>query len=114
MIPSSALIATSKRRKPWVCSSRIANAITPVISPAGSSGTPKSRLSPIAAPRNSAMSVDIAITSACTHIPQVNARGKRSRTTSGRLRSVTMPSLAERYWISIAITFAASTTHNSR
>ena len=35
MIPSSAVIASSKRRKPCVCSSSIANAITPVISPAG-------------------------------------------------------------------------------
>ena len=83
MIPSSAVIASSKRRKPWVCSSRIANAITPVISPAGSSGTPKSRFSPSAAPRNSATSVDIAMISACTHMPHVNGRGKRSRTTSG-------------------------------
>ena len=83
MIPKSAVIASSKRRKPCVCSSRIANAIAPVMIPAGKSGTPKSRLSPIAAPRNSAISVDIAITSACTHMPQVNTRGKCARTTSG-------------------------------
>ncbi len=92
----------------------MANAISPVINPAGSSGTPKSRFSPRAAPRNSAMSVDMAITSACTHMPQVTARGNRSRTTSGRLRSVTIPSLADRYWISIAIRFAASTTQSRR
>ena len=56
-------------------SSRIANAITPVIKPAGSSGTPNSRFKPSAAPRNSAMSVDIAIISACTHsAPRQRAR----------------------------------------
>ena len=60
------------------------------------------------------MSVDIAMTSACTHIPHANGLGKRSRMTSGRLWSVTMPSFAERYWMSIAIRFAASTTHSSR
>ena len=59
------------------------------------------------------MSVDIAISSACTHIPQVTERGKRARTISGRSWSVTMPSFADRYWISIAIRFAASTTHSS-
>ena len=83
MIASSALIASSKRRKPRACSPRIPNAITPVISPAGSSGTPNSRFSPIAAPTNSARSVDIAMISAWTHMPQVNTRGKCSRTTSG-------------------------------
>ncbi len=83
MIPSSAVIASSKRRKPCVCSARIANAITPVMNPAGSSGTPNSRFSPSAAPRNSAMSVDIAMISAWIHMPHVNARGKCARTTSG-------------------------------
>ncbi len=83
MIPSRALIASSNLRNPRACSPRIPNAITPVISPAGNSGTPNSRFSPIAAPMNSARSVDIAMISACTHIPQVNARGKCSRTTSG-------------------------------
>jgi hypothetical protein len=113
MIPSSPVIASSKRRTPRVCNSRMANAIKPVIRPAGSSGTPNSRFKPRAAPRNSAMSVDIAITSACTHIPQVTARGNRSRTTSGRFRPVTIPSLADRNWISIAIRFASSTTQSS-
>jgi len=60
------------------------------------------------------MSVDIAMISACTHIPHVNGRGKCARTTSGRLWSVTTPSFADRYWISIAIRLAASTTHRSR
>ena len=60
------------------------------------------------------MSVDIAMTSACTHIPQVRARGQRARIVWGRLWSVTIPSLADRYWINIAIRFAASTTPKSR
>ena len=63
---------------------------------------------------NSAMSVDMEISSACTHIPIDSRRGKCSRKFSGRLRSVTMPSFAERYWITIAIRFAASTTQSSR
>ena len=53
------------------------------------------------------MSVDIAITSAWIHIPQVTERGKRSR---HELRQVAVgddPSFADRYWISIAIRFAS-------
>ena len=75
MIPRSPVITSSKRRKPNLCSPRIPNAIAPVIRPAGNSGTPKSRFRPIAPPRNSAMSVDIATISACTHMPQVSTLG---------------------------------------
>ncbi len=60
------------------------------------------------------MSVAIAISSACTQSPRLIQRGIRSRQTSGRLRSLTIPSFADRYWISIAIRFASNTTHNSR
>ena len=67
----------------------------------------------MAAPRNSATSVDIAMISAWTHRPSVAQRGNRSRHSSGRLWSVAMPSLAERYCTSIAIRLAASTTHSS-
>ena len=45
------------------------NATTAVIRPAANSGTPKSRFSAIAAPTNSARSVDMAISSACTQSP---------------------------------------------
>ena len=110
----SAVIASSNRRKPRVWSSRIANAITPVISPATSIGTPNSRFRPSAAPRNSAMSVDIAMISAWIHIPQLTGRDQCPRMFSGRLWPVTTPSLADRYWISIAIRFASRTTHSSR
>ena len=60
------------------------------------------------------MSVDIAITSAWSHSARLAGRRKRSRHSSGRLRPVTIPSFAERYWTSIAIRLAASTTHSSR
>jgi hypothetical protein len=82
--------------------------------PAEKSGTWKRRLRPRAAPRNSAMSVDIEITSACTHRPLLTHRGYCSRQSSGRLRPVTMPSFADRYWMSIAMRFAASTTQSRR
>ncbi len=75
MIPSSAVIASSKRRKPCVCKPRMAKAMKPVITPAHSSGTPNSRFSPSAAPTNSATSVDIAMTSACSHMTRLAERG---------------------------------------
>ena len=112
--PKRPAIASSKRRWPRVCSPRIAKATTLVISPAANSGTPNRRLSAIAAPTNSARSVAIAISSAWTHRPQVTGRGKCSRHSSGRLRPVAMPTLADRYWMSIAIRFAARITHSSR
>src|SRR2546423_104680 len=51
--------------------------MTPVITPAGSRGTWKSRFNPSAAPRNSATSVDIEISSAWTHIAQERRRVER-------------------------------------
>ena len=77
-------------------------------------GTPNSRLSAIAAPTNSARSVAIAMISAWTHNPQVTGRGSASRASSGRLRPVATPTLADRYCTSIAIRFAAMITHTSR
>ena len=59
------------------------------------------------------MSVDIAMISACTHIPQRERAGEVVAHDLGEFWSVTIPSLAERYWISIATRFAASTTHSS-
>ena len=56
----------------------------------------------------------IAISSAWIQSPSDAVRGKCSRQSSGRLRPVTMPTFAERYWISIAIRFAATITHSSR
>ena len=66
------------------CRARIANAPAPAISPAGKSGIPNSRLSPSAAPTTSAMSVDIATSSACSQRPIEVRREKFSRQSSGR------------------------------
>ena len=84
-----------------------------MIRPAANGGTPKSRLSAIAAPTNSARSVAIAIASACSQSPSVTGFLKCSRHSSGRLRPVAMPVFADRYWTSIAIRFAATITHTS-
>ena len=74
---------------------------------------PNSRWKPIAAPRNSARSVAIAITSAWIQSRIDVRREKRSRQTSGRLRPVAIPSFAESVWISIAIRFEATITQTS-
>ena len=89
------------------------NATTAVISPAGSSGTRKSRLSPSAAPTNSARSVAMAMSSACTHRPRDTARGRCSRHSSGRSRPVATPILADRYCTSMAIRLATTITQTS-
>ena len=83
-------------------------------SAAGKSGSPVIRLIPIAAPTNSAMSVAIAISSACTQSRNVTGRENRSRHTSGRFIPVAIPSLALIDWMSIAIRFATRTTQRRR
>ena len=67
----------------------------------------------MAPPRNSARSVAIAATSLTAHIAQTTGRGNSLRHNSARLAPVTMPSLAESPWNSIAIRLAASTTQSS-
>src|ERR671934_55066 len=91
----------------------MAKVTKPVRIAAGKRPMPSSRWKPRAAPRNSARSVAIAMTSACTHSPRDVRREKRSRQTSGRFRPVAMPSFAESIWISIAIRFDARITHAS-
>ena len=59
-------MTASRCRTPRSSAARIANATTPVMSPASSSGMPKSRWKPSAAPMNSARSVAIATASACS------------------------------------------------
>ena len=86
---------------------------TPVINAAGKSAIPNSRWRPSAAPRNSARSVAIAITSACTQRPTEVLFEKLSRQSSGRLRPVAIPTLADSVWISIAIRFEARITQQS-
>ena len=114
MIPKKKAIATSKRRYPLVCSPRIPKETTAVIRAAGNSGMPNRRFSARAAPTNSATSVAIATSSACTQRPRLTGRGNCSRQSWGRLRPVTIPVLADRYWISIAIRFAEMRTQTSR
>ena len=86
---------------------------TPVTSAAGNSGQPKSSWNPSAAPRNSARSVAIAISSAWIHRPREVRRENCSRQTSGKLRPVAMPSFADSVWISIAIRFETRITQQS-
>ena len=69
------MIAVSKRRWPCAAGPRIPKATTAVMTPLANSGTPNSRFRAIAAPMNSARSVAIAITSACTHRPALTPRG---------------------------------------
>ena len=77
------------------------------------SGMWNSSDSPMAPPRNSARSVAIAAISLTTHIAHTTGRGKLSRHISARFVPVTMPSLADSAWNSIAMRLAASTTHRS-
>ncbi len=59
---------------------------------------------------NSARSVAMAISSACTHSPPAAARGRYARHSSGRSRPVATPVLADRYCTSMAITLATTIT----
>ncbi len=74
---------------------------------------PSSRLNPIAAPRNSARSVAMAISSACTHSPRDVRREYCSRQISGRFLRVAIPSFADSVWIRTAIRLATTITQTS-
>ncbi len=74
---------------------------------------PSRRLKPIAAPRNSARSVAIAIPSAWTQSRKEVRREYRSRQTSGRFLPVAIPSFADSVWITIAIRFERTITQTS-
>ena len=89
------------------------NATTAVMMPAANRGTWKSKFSPTAAPTNSARSVAIAISSACTHSPRETGRGRYSRHSSGRSFPVATPVFADRYWTSIAMRLATTMTQTS-
>jgi hypothetical protein len=110
----SPMIAASNRLRRNGCSMRSPKDTNAVMTAAGSSGMPKSRLSATAAPTNSARSVAIVTSSACTQSRPVTGRGQCSRHSCGRLRPVTMPSLADRYWTNIAMRLALTITHNNR
>ena len=113
MKPTMAAIVASKGRKPKRWRPRIAKAATPVMTAAGKSEIPSRRWKPSAAPRNSARSVAIAITSAWSQSAIAVRWEKRSRQTSARFCPVAMPSFAESVWMSIAIRFEATITQSS-
>ena len=75
------------------------------------SGMPKSSLSAIAPPTISARSVMMTTSSACAQSSRRPTPGKRSELCSARLLPVAMPSLAARYWMTIAEQLAKTTTH---
>jgi len=91
----------------------MANVTTPVTTSPQPSGTSNSSEMPMAPPMNSARSVAMAPISAAIHIATTSGRENSSRHTSARLRPVTMPSLADMAWNSIATRLASSTTHSS-
>ena len=68
----------------------------------------------MAPPTTSARSVAAATTSACTQKARRQNGLSRSPRISGRLLPVTIPSLADWYWTSTAMTLAATRTHTSR
>ena len=55
----------------------------------------------------------MAAISTTIHIAMTTGCGNWSRDISARLRPVTMPSLADSPWNSMAIRFASSATHSS-
>ena len=55
----------------------------------------------------------MAATSEPYHIAFTTGFGNCSRQSSARFRPVTMPSLADMAWNSMATTFATTTTHNN-
>ena len=77
------------------------------------SGRSKSRLRAMAPPTTSARSVAIAMASACSQYAMRGVVGNRWPMCPERDRPVTMPSLAERYCTSTAMTLAMTTTHTS-
>ncbi len=112
---SNAMIIFSNRRWVgpfWKISSTVDTA--PMTQPPTNSGRPNSSFSAIAPPITSARSVAMAITSACMKNMYRPASPKRSPRISGRLRPVTMPSLADWYWMSTLMQFASTSTHTSR
>ena len=116
MITSKPTITNSNGRGPHRdCRMRSTIETAPVMRPPQRSGIPKSRLSATAPPITSAISVAIATSSACTQYARRDHRLRmRLPSTSGRLRPVTIPSFAERYWMSQAMRFPSTTTHTSR
>ena len=87
--------------------------ITAVTAMPAISGMPVSSDRPMAPPRNSARSVAIAAISLMPQRARRTGREVASRQCSARFLPVTMPSLAESAWNSIAVRLASSTTQSS-
>ena len=86
----------------------------PMTRPPRNIGRPKSRFSAMAPPITSAKSVAMAMTSACMKNMNRPASLIRSPSNSGRDLLVTIPSLADWYWMSTLMALASTSTHTSR
>ena len=100
------------RPPPWMSSSAIDTA--PMMTPPHTRGTPKSRWRASAPPITSARSVAAATISACAQKAMRPAVGSLPPSREGRDSPVTSPSLADRYWTTMAARFEATSTHTSR
>ena len=85
----------------------------PIRQPPVSSGSPSSRWRAMAPPITSARSVAAATSSAWAQKARRERRPRRSPSTSGSERPVTMPSLALWYWMRTAMVLARTRTHTS-
>ena len=86
----------------------------PMMTPPHRSEIPKRRWRARAPPMTSARSVAAATISAWIQKAMRPALGMRAPSREGRDCPVTRPSLAERYWMTIAKMFEATRTHTSR
>ena len=86
----------------------------PMMTPPHRSGTPNRRWRASAPPITSARSVAAATISAWIQKAMRAGLDMRSPSRAGRDLPVTRPSLAERYWMTIAKMFEATRTHTSR
>lgn len=113
---TSAITTNSATRNPCWLASRTpinANDATAASTAPAHSGSPNTRLNPMAAPMISAMSVAIIASSAASHSTHTTGRLSRSRHSVATPLPVAMPSLAATTWIRIAIRLASTITHSS-
>ena len=85
-----------------------------MMQPPMNSGSPNNRCNAIAPPISSARSVAMAMTSAWAKNRNRPASPIRSPSSCGSDLPVTMPSLADWYWMRTDIMFASASTHTSR
>jgi len=86
----------------------------PMMSAPANRGRLKRSCRAMAPPMTSARSVAAAMSSAWAHMPRRARRERRSPMISGRERWVTRPSLAEWYWMNMAMRLATTSTHTRR